>query len=339
MLAASCLLSSCTPYLADHQNTPPENAVINHPVVIKTTANEISPAALVPAQASNNTLLATSNDKESDPLLPPSSATYLHNLRQAASEGDNRAQAKLGDIYFAGKLLPPDMELAANWYKLAAQSGNTYAVYTLSLLYHEGWGVKQDTALASQWRHEADSSFTATEAQRQIAERFAKYDSRWYDIDSAIEWYSLAAHTGDAEAQIALGDIYRDGMDRKSDYFEALKWYGKAADVYPQKAAYNIALLFLNGQGVEKDPVVAAQWMERAARANSVPAQFALAQMYYLGQGIKKDNIMAYAWWKVATTQQPNTLITEKMASIGKMMKPAELTQALQLADTLHVGY
>ena len=38
------------------------------------------------------------------------------------------------------------------------------------------------------------------------------------------------AEEGDAESQIARGDIYREGNGVGQDYDEAVKWYNKAAD-------------------------------------------------------------------------------------------------------------
>jgi len=334
LLLSGCAASSST-YIQDDQDNPPENAVEGHVIPTKdevqTYEEEVYHPSLSLAQANN--------EDGSDAYLSPNALLYIKTLRQEAANGDSKAEAELGDIYFAGITLPVNLELAANWYLLAAQHGDPYAAYTLSFLYHNGWGVKQDTALANHWRRQADQAHNKAVAQREIAERYATFDSRWYDVDEAIAWYKLAAEEGDVKSQLALGDIYRDGLQAPPDYFTALKWYGKAADKRSSQAAYNIAQLFLYGHGVEKDQKTALQWMERSARAGYIPAQYALAEMYYLGEGVKKDNTMAYAWWKIATNRQPNGAISEKIAVMAKNFKPAELTHALELADKLDRSY
>jgi len=333
IITAIFLLSSCS-HIQDNQNNPPENAVEGRPIPTRVAVETFEQETHHPMLS----LQQANNEDGSDTYSSPQALAYLKQLRQQAAEGDGRAQASLGDIYFAGVLLPVNLELAANWYLLAAQHGDAYAAYTLSFLYHNGWGVEQDASLAYHWRRQADQSRHKAIAQREIADRYATFDSRWYDVDEAIAWYQRAASEGDTKAQVSLGDLYRDGLQTPPDYYTALKWYGKAADAHSSQAAYNIAQLFLYGQGVEKEEKSAAQWMERSARAGYVPAQYAVAQLYYLGQGVKKDNMMAYAWWKIATRNEPNPEISEKIAVMAKNFKPAELGRALELADKLERG-
>ncbi len=75
------------------------------------------------------------------------------------------------------------------------------------------------------------------------------------------------AEQGDAEAQFALGTMYRDGQGVRRDYDEALRWWRKAAE-----------------QGV-------------------VDAQYALGNIYSGGTGIARDNAQAYMWYRIATAQ------------------------------------
>ena len=75
----------------------------------------------------------------------------------------------------------------------------------------------------------------------------------------------LAEH-GDAEAQIKLGIVYRDGSDGPpQDYTEALKWFHKAAEQGNAMAQFNLGSLYENGHGVPKDYVKGHMWYNLAA--------------------------------------------------------------------------
>jgi TPR repeat protein len=49
------------------------------------------------------------------------------------------------------------------------------------------------------------------------------------DYAEAGRWYDKAAAKGDADAQYALGSMYRKGQGLPQDHAEAVRWYRKAA--------------------------------------------------------------------------------------------------------------
>ena len=121
-----------------------------------------------------------------------SAQNNLDTLRQAAEQGDARAQFNLGFMYHEGKGVPQDAAEAVRWFRLAAEQGNAAAQFNLGFMYSEGRGVLKDEA-------------------------------------EAVRWYRLAAEQGDAPAQFNLGNMYSEGRGVPKDDAEAVRWFRMAA--------------------------------------------------------------------------------------------------------------
>ena len=116
----------------------------------------------------------------------------LDTLRQAAEQGDARAQFNLGFMYHEGKGVPQDAAEAVRWYRLAAEQGDAAAQFSLGLRYADGEGVPKDDA-------------------------------------EAVRWFRMAAGQGHAEAQGALGAMYMNGQGVPQDDETAHVWLNVAA--------------------------------------------------------------------------------------------------------------
>jgi uncharacterized protein len=99
-------------------------------------------------------------------------ATALKCFQSAASQGDDRAQYNLGQMYRQGQGASQDYAEAAKWYRLAAQQGHVDAQINLGLMYAKGQGVLLDTVRAHMWFDLAtvDGNASATK-NRDIAAR------------------------------------------------------------------------------------------------------------------------------------------------------------------------
>ena len=135
--------------------------------------------------------------------------------------------------------------------------------------------------------------------------------------------YRLAANKGNSEAQVNLGNAYRDGDGVTQDYTEALKWYrlaaeqGYAFDQYNEvlklyrlaaekgdtDAQYNLAWMYNNGEGVPEDDVEAVKWYRLAAEQGDADAQSNLGFMYDEGEGVAEDDAEAVKWYRLAAEQ------------------------------------
>ena len=109
-----------------------------------------------------------------------------------------------------------------------------------------------------------------------------------------------AAEQGDAQAQFALGTMYRDGQGVAQDYTQALRWWQKAAEL-----------------GV-------------------IDAQLALGNIYAGGTGVARDHVQAYMWFHIVTQQSEDAWLRGIAGSnrdaLAARMTSAEVTKAESLA-------
>ena len=66
--------------------------------------------------------------------------------------------------------------------------------------------------------------------------------------------------SGNANAQLKLGVMYKIGLVANQDYFEAVKWFRLAAERGNARAQFNLGLMHYNGQGVRQDKSEAKRW-------------------------------------------------------------------------------
>ena len=119
----------------------------------------------------------------------------------------------------------------------------------------------------------------------------------WADEATAVR---TLAEQGDANAQYALGTMYRDGQGVAQDYAEALRWWRKAAE-----------------RGV-------------------VDAQYALGNIYSGGTGVAQDNVLAYMWYDITASQTVAVWLSGIAGSnrdaLAARMTPADISKAQQLS-------
>ena len=142
-------------------------------------------------------------------------------FRLAAAQGDASAQAALGDAYWTGSGVDQDYGEAVRWFRLAAAQGDDHARHLLGVAYRYGRGAEPDSAEAVRWFRLAAAQ---GEAGAQAALGFAYESGRGVDQDSAeaVRWYRLAAEQGNARAQAALGFAYESGRGVDQDSAEAV---------------------------------------------------------------------------------------------------------------------
>ncbi|HHV6563032.1 TPA: tetratricopeptide repeat protein, partial [Haemophilus influenzae] len=114
--------------------------------------------------------------------------------RQAAEQGNAKAQFNLGNMYADGRGVKQDNFEAVKWYRKAAEQGYAEAQGSLGVMYQSGRGVKQDGV-------------------------------------EAVNWFRRAAEQGYATAQALLGFLYLLG-ERGVQVNKSLakEWFGKACD-------------------------------------------------------------------------------------------------------------
>ena len=117
-----------------------------------------------------------------------------------------------------------------------------------------------------------------------------------------------SAERGDAEAQLALGVRYYNGVDVEQDKKEAANWFRKAAEQGNAEAQSCLGDCYMLGDGVEKDTAEAVKWYRKAADQGLAIAQRAIGLCYLNGEGVKQDAVEAVKWFRKAAEQKGGLL-------------------------------
>src|SRR5512137_124447 len=127
------------------------------------------------------------------------------------------------------------------------------------------------------------------------------------DYYNAVRLLMPLAQNGNAQAQLAMGDLYYHGHGVKESDEEALRWYERAAGQGVADAQFLTGNMYAYGLGIPRSDVEvdrkAAKWYFEAARQGHRDAQYALAQSFLAGKGVERDESEATKWMKRAADQ------------------------------------
>lgn len=189
--------------------------------------------------------------------------------------------------------------------------------------------------------------------------------------EQAITWYDEAHQEGIAEAQFAMGHLYKDGkyLDHSANYLELFiescdqdyapacnsigieyllqNEYDKAPDYFLKAirqgsivAIANMAYVYSTGRGVEIDEQRANDLYLQAAKLGRNASQLQIALNYYTGTGVKKDFELAYAWSLVSeldekdtdTSSEAQTSIEDVRFTLERLLNSTQKEQSLATA-------
>ncbi len=159
--------------------------------------------------------------------LPPEGVGPLE-LRQAAADGDARAQFEIGAIYTEGRAVTQDYVEAAKWYERAAAQGFVPAQYRIGNLYEAGQGVEKDFEVAKLW-YQRGAEAGNRMAMHNLAALYAGGQLGEQQFESAAEWFAQAAARGMTDSQFNLGMLYARGLGVQQDFEQSYKWFSLAA--------------------------------------------------------------------------------------------------------------
>jgi TPR repeat protein len=204
--------------------------------------------------------------------------TAVAEFTTLAEKGDDKAQANLGYMYYAGEGVPQDYKQAVFWYRKAAVQGNKDAQYNLAVSYAFGEGVEQDLTEAAIWYRRAGEQGHVV-SQYSLGISYAYGEGVPQDQKEAARWFKKAAGQGYARAQVHLGSMYHTGEGVEQDYSEAVRWYRMAADRGDATAQYNLGTMYRSGRGVEQNYAQAKRWFRQSADQGYAAAQNELASL------------------------------------------------------------
>ena len=159
--------------------------------------------------------------------LPPEAVGPLP-LRQAAADGDAKAQFEIGAIYTEGRAIPQDYKAAATWYERSAAQGFVPAQYRLANLYEAGNGVEKDLEIARLW-YQRGAEAGNRMAMHNLAALYASGSLGEQEFETAAEWFERAANLGMTDSQFNLGMLHARGLGVEQNLETSYKWFSLAA--------------------------------------------------------------------------------------------------------------
>jgi TPR repeat protein len=196
----------------------------------------------------------------------------LKQARPLAEQGDARAQAILGLIYYNGRGVSQDYAQGVAWFRKSAAQGNADAQNELGRAYYFGKGVPQDFVESASWsRKAADQGHSGAELNMGID--YEKGHGVPQDYKEAAAWYLKAALQGRPEAECDLANLYENGLGTAIDDSVAFGWYLKSAEQGYATAQAKLGYFYGTGRGVPRDLVKSVVWNRKAAAQGDGTAQ------------------------------------------------------------------
>ncbi|MGJ8527804.1 peptidoglycan-binding protein [Maritalea sp.] len=157
-------------------------------------------------------------------------------LREAAANGDPRAQYEVAMIYSEGKAVAKDSQAAFKWFERAAANGYAAAQYRLGTAYEHGMGVERNLEQAKLWYLRSAEAGNRM-GMHNLAALNASAPDEERDFNAAARWFEEAAKRGVLDSQFNLGMLYARGLGVSQDFGLSYKWFSIAAQSGDKDAA------------------------------------------------------------------------------------------------------
>lgn len=161
----------------------------------------------------------------------------------------------------------------------------------------------------------ASASSGDVDAQIKLGKMYRDGDGVEKDGKKAVEWLTRAAEQGSSDAHYFLGVIYATGNGVPLSYSKALEWFKFPLDEGDSDAQVYVGWLHENGFGVPKDNSKAAEYYALAAEQGDSTAQHYLGNFYEQGLGVPKDENKAFEYYSLSAQQGDS----DAQAKLGEM--------------------
>lgn len=189
--------------------------------------------------------------------------------RQAAQEGDARAQYELARTYYQYN----EFAKSFYWWQKSAENGLNAAWVRLAIQYAYGQGVEKDEGRALDYIWKAVKGDPAdANALCHLGMFYEQGIGTDASMEQAMTCYRQAAEMGDPVAYFALGMCYFFGKGVPEDTETALSWVGKAAELDYPEAQYFLGLQHFLGERVDRDLYLSIRYLREGAAGGSVDA-------------------------------------------------------------------
>lgn len=194
-------------------------------------------------------------------------AAALTWFKKAAAANDLQAQMYCAAAYLFGFGTSKNSDTARHYYIDAAKNGNPIAQYALGMQFLDSRDAR-NKKLGLIWISKAADKQNP-KAQLKLGEMYANGTLVAKDPAKSQELMQSAAAQNYAPAMLALGELAK----QQKQFSDAKTWYTKAADTSNASAQLALGKLLLASDNPLRNPQEAATWLEKAAKNGSVEAQ------------------------------------------------------------------
>ncbi|MDR2405501.1 MAG: sel1 repeat family protein [Deltaproteobacteria bacterium] len=237
----------------------------------------------------------------------------LHELREAAKNGESNAMFILGRLYAQSESKIYDAKKAVKYLKDAASRGHVEALFNLGQHYLEQAEDFDGINKAVECFRDA-AEMNHSQAQFFVSKLYLLGMGLTKDLDNSLYWLKRAAENGNNEARLILAQSYQNGSFTPVDMDCAVEQYRLSAEAGDPEAQYLLASLYAEGRGVKKDIPKAIEWFTKAAASGVPEAHQWLGYTYHYGVGVPKDQKLANKHLRSASAGglvEPESLLGE----------------------------
>jgi uncharacterized protein len=120
------------------------------------------------------------------------------------------------------------------------------------------------------------------------------------DEQRAFSLNAMAARGGHADAVLAMGWFYLNGVGVERDIERAKKWFRESARRGQPKAMYSLGQIAYD----ERDFSDALMWFTRASRSGHSLSLYWIGKLYWRGHGIEQDRRQAIRYFHQAASSK-----------------------------------
>lgn len=214
---------------------------------------------------------------------------WIRWLNEAAVRDHPMALNDLADI----KMSEGDTEAAVELYQRAAENGSYEARRKYATL--QGETLEEISELRRILKDLCSSGYPYDYCN--YGELMLKSALKEDDYKEAIEYLTRASEMGWADADLLLGQMYRDGNTEERNIEKAIVYLTKAAENGNNKAMFMLGDLYYDGKFLKKNSEEAFKWYLKSASVGNARSQYQVGMMYSSGEGVEKDEDLAKQWF------------------------------------------
>ncbi len=146
---------------------------------------------------------------------------------KAAKLGNKEAAINLAFIYLTSPSSGVSSNRIVELLQQAAEGGNITAQYMMGYSYYRGFVVAKDFKKAFDLIKQAAVSYD--EAQYELAQRYINAEGTPRNYGNAVKYLTQAAHQGNVQAMMDLGNILAAGTSYQKNEYQAYIWFNIAS--------------------------------------------------------------------------------------------------------------